>query len=32
VFTEFAFPPPLLRGEEERDEEELELLFLVDEL
>jgi len=32
VFTELAFPLPLLRREEERDEEELERLFLVDEL
>jgi hypothetical protein len=32
VFTELAFPLPLLRREEERDKEELELLFLVDEL
>jgi len=32
LLTELAFPLPLLRREEERDEEELELLFLAEEL
>jgi hypothetical protein len=32
AFTDLAFPDPLLRREEERDEEELELLFRVEEL